>query len=118
MPTVEVASTAQVEPLIVPLRVAPLSGDLQVTVGASAFAAKATPESSARDTSALIRRTLPGNLCVRNFIGTAPSLFLGRWKRDRRMAIRTTHAKGSTFNEISSLGFTRRIDRYGSVVRR
>ena len=31
MPTLEVASTAQVESLIVPLRVAPLTGDFQVT---------------------------------------------------------------------------------------
>src|ERR1700674_3325124 len=62
MPMLEVASTAHVEPLIVPLNTAPLSGPFQVTLGASACAANGRPAERASETAALRRRTLLGNL--------------------------------------------------------
>src|SRR5712664_1893303 len=71
MPMLEVASTAQVEPLIVPLSTPPLSGAFQVTLGASACAPNGRPADSASETAALTRRTLLGN-CGTDFIRASP----------------------------------------------
>src|ERR1700682_5250177 len=114
MPILEVASTAQVEPLIVPWSAAPLRGACQVTLGASARAANGRPAERASETAALRRRTLLGNFRL-GFIG-APSLF--SFENAMRRASTHDACQGKDCKEISRLAFPRRTDCYGYVVRR